>query len=216
MRMTKARAFLYILTSVVITLTAHEVYAEEPEPEKPMPIIIMHDRPVKPKIEVEVTEYVPEPVEEDPVIPDIEETYISAEAYAACEKYGAAYGIPPELLMAMIETESEGKANAYNHSSASGLMQVSVKWHEDRMIRLGITNVFDTDQNIHLASDYIAELKDQCGDMELVLMTYNMGYNKAVKFYQQGKVSRYAKDIINRAEELEKLHEALYNKGVVE
>lgn len=206
-----SRSILYIITSIVIFLTAHIVYADEPiESEKPKPVIIIHDPPVKPKIEIEVTEYAPEPTPMP--LPDIEETFISPEAHAACIKYGIQYGITPELLMAIIETESEGKPTAYNVSSASGLMQVSVKWHGERMQRLGITNIFDTDQNIHLATDYLAELKDQHGNMELVLMTYNMGYSKASKLYNQGKVSQYARDIIDRSNDLVMLHSSVYNQ----
>jgi soluble lytic murein transglycosylase-like protein len=54
------------------------------------------------------------------------DTYISKTAYEACVKYGNEYDISPELLMAIIETESVGKANVQN-GYCTGLMQVSSK-----------------------------------------------------------------------------------------
>lgn len=41
-------------------------------------------------------------------------TYISEDAQEACVKYGEEYGICPELLMAIIERESAGQADAEN------------------------------------------------------------------------------------------------------
>lgn len=147
---------------------------------------------------VEATESIPD-------VSGIEETYISDEAYSACIRYGNEYNILPELLMAMIERESEGNPNAYNGTD-SGLMQVAQKWHYDRMERLGVTDLFDTDQNIHTGADYLAELFNDYEDVYLVLMAYNMGYETAYKYYSQGVISEYAQEVAARADELFLLH----------
>lgn len=143
---------------------------------------------------------------EEPDASDIDETIISAEAYDACIRYGEEYGISPELLMAIIERESRGDPGV-SSEGCYGLMQVAKKWHCQRMKRLGVTDLYDTDQNIHVGTDYLADLYKEHGDIYLVLMTYNMGYDTAARLYKQGKYSDYAQSIIDRAQELELLHE---------
>ena len=205
----RIRLASYILTAVITVMliieTAYSVPASVSENViiRPIPVIVIKD-PIIINITIPEEE-AKEPEMEEQVI-DVPETYISTDAYHACIKYGSEYSLSPEILMAMIEAESDGNAAAYNSSSATGIMQVVPKWHFDRMEKLNITNLYDTDQNIHVAADYLAELYDRYDSMELALMVYNMGDNKAVKCYEQGKVSRYAREIIDRAEGLARLH----------
>ena len=135
-----------------------------------------------------------------------EDTYISDTAYNACVQYGEEYCICPELLMAIIERESGGQAEAEN-SGCMGLMQISAKWHKERMYRLGVTNIFNEEQNIHVAADYLAELFERYDEVYLVLICYNMGESGAQKLFDKGIYeSDYAIEICERAEELERLH----------
>jgi len=129
------------------------------------------------------------------------EAQMSEKAYQACLKYGSEYNICPELLMAMIEVESSGNPNAVN-GDCKGLMQVSEKWHKDRMAKLGVTDLYSTDGNIHVATDYLAELFDRYEDVGLVLDTYN-GNSNAVYNYEHGIISTYANKILTRSYELE-------------
>ena len=82
------------------------------------------------------------------------DTYISEEYQAYCEEIGEMYCVCPEFLMAMIETESSGNPNATN-GTCKGLMQVSEKWHKDRMARLGVKDIYDPYGNILVATDYL-------------------------------------------------------------
>lgn len=145
-----------------------------------------------------VAEYIPD-------VSGIEETYISDEAYSACIRYGDEYNIAPELLMAVIERESRGDPHAFNGADA-GLMQVSQKWHYDRMERLGVVDLFDTDQNIHTGTDFLAEIFRENDDVYFVLMAYNMGYETAYRYYNQGIISKYAREVTERADNLSLLH----------
>ena len=156
-------------------------------------------------ISVDPVTFEPEIVEYIPDVSGIEETYISDEAYSACIRYGAEYGIASELLMAMIEIESQGDPQAFNGTDY-GLMQVAQKWHYDRMKRLGAMDLFDTDQNIHVGTDYLAELFNEYEDVGFVLMIYNMGYNTAEHYYNEGIISEYAQSVTARADELTILH----------
>ena len=133
-----------------------------------------------------------------------QETYISEEIQDYCVEIGEEYGVCPELLMAMIETESSGRPTVSN-GECKGLMQVSQKWHYDRMEKLGVSDLFDPYGNILVATDYLVELFEKHGDLPLVLDIYN-GNSKAYQNHENGILSAYAEKIMSRSYELEELH----------
>lgn len=132
------------------------------------------------------------------------ETCISDDAYSYCYEIGNQYNICPELLMAVIEKESSGKSNATN-GGCVGLMQVSARWHKDRMLRLGATDLYCERDNILVAADYLSELFQKYKEPSLVLDIYN-GNSNAMWNYENGVISDYAGYILDRASELEILH----------
>lgn len=132
------------------------------------------------------------------------DTYISEEIQGYCVEIGERYGVCPELLMAMIETESSGNPKAEN-GGCYGLMQVSTKYHSDRMERLGVTDIYDSYGNILVGTDYLMELAEEYGDIGVVLMKYN-GFSKAEEYAEQGKLSKYAEKILERSADLEIIH----------
>lgn len=132
------------------------------------------------------------------------DTCISETAYKACIEYGKKCGIAPELLMAVIETESEGNSYAKN-GGCCGLMQINPKWHKERMQRLGVSDIFDERNNILVGTDYLSELFEEYQDVAYVLDVYN-GNSKAKENYENGIVSDYSEKILERSAELEILH----------
>ena len=139
---------------------------------------------------------------------EMNQTYINAEyveyVYEICEEYC----ICPELVLAMIETESGGRAGVISKSGAVGLMQIVPKWHTDRMERLGVTNIYDPYSNILVGVDYISELASKYNEVPVVLMCYNEGeYGTAIERAERGEFSEYAKKIMARAEKLEEANE---------
>lgn len=131
-------------------------------------------------------------------------TMLSEEAYQACEEIGEQYGICPELLMAIAETESSGRAVA-TRGDCKGLMQVSERWHKDRMKRLGVTDIYDEYGNILVATDYLLELFKEEEDVSIVLAKYN-GDSRADEMAERGEISEYAGRILTRSAELERAH----------
>lgn len=133
------------------------------------------------------------------------ETYLSEDIQYYCYEIGEWYGICPELLMAIIESESSGNPDAEN-GSCKGLMQVSTRWHYDRMKELDVENIFDPYGNIMVGADYLYELMQKHEDVGLVLMVYN-GDSRA-EDYSNGncELSNYARKILERSEALEKVH----------
>ena len=136
-------------------------------------------------------------------------TLLSDEAYEACVEIGEEYGIAPELLMAIAETESSGKPNAQN-GSCKGLMQVSEDCHRDRMKELGVENIYDEAGNILLATDYLVELFMEEEDVGLVLSIYH-GESRAYELYEAGELSAYAERILERAAEITETRDQFCN-----
>lgn len=132
------------------------------------------------------------------------DTYLSEEIQGYCVEIGDMYGVCPELLMAIIETESSGNPYATDGVSR-GLMQITPKWHRDRMERLGVNDLYNAYGNILVGTDYLMELAGDYGELQYALDVYN-GNSKAKYNYENGILSRYAKKVTKRAEELERLH----------
>ena len=109
--------------------------------------------------------------------------------------------ICPELVQALIETESNWDPEARN-GDCIGLMQISEYWHQDRMERLGVTDLTDPYDNILVGVDYLQELTCIYVDQAMVLMIYN-GDSRAWRFWETGEMSEYAAKILERAAELE-------------
>lgn len=104
--------------------------------------------------------------------------------------------------MAIIEHESSGQAGATN-GGCKGLMQI--KYHTERMNRLGVTDIYDPYGNILVGCDYLAELFAEYEDISIVLMKYNGTSGAVEKGYENR--TKYADEIIKRTMELERLHE---------
>lgn len=112
--------------------------------------------------------------------------------------------ICPELVQAIIEKESRWNPGAVN-GDCIGLMQISERWHRERMERLGVTDLFDPYDNILVGVDYMAELFERYEDPGMVLMVYN-GDSRAKDLQATGNLSEYAEWILTRSAELEREH----------
>lgn len=118
-----------------------------------------------------------------------------------CKKHN----ISPALIIAMIERESDFRANTIGDNGNSfGLMQIQPKWHKARMDKLGVTDLLDPYQNVTVGIDLVASLFAKYGDnIYMVLMEYNGGLGYANRMANNGKISDYALTIVARAEELD-------------
>jgi soluble lytic murein transglycosylase-like protein len=120
--------------------------------------------------------------------------------FAECEKHN----ISPAIVISMIEQESDYDAMAVgDKGNSQGLMQIQKKWHQERMDKLGCTDLLDPFQNITVGIDYLAELKGKNSELYWVLMAYNGGCRYANRRIESGNISNYAIEVAERAEELE-------------
>lgn len=114
--------------------------------------------------------------------------------------------ISPYLIFAMCERESQYNADAVGDNGNSlGIMQIQPRWHQERMDRLGCTDLLDARQNIIIGVDILLELYSKNEDTAWVLMAYNGGVAYANRHYDAGNTSEYAEYIMARAEELEQM-----------
>ena len=112
--------------------------------------------------------------------------------------------ICPELVEAVIERESNWNTKAEN-GDCIGLMQISKRWHQERMDKLGVTDLTDPYGNILVGVDYLADLFERHIDVGKVLMVYN-GDSRAWEYDYTGDMSEYAEWILTRSAELERSH----------
>jgi hypothetical protein len=90
-----------------------------------------------------------------------------------------AHGVAPELVASVIAVESNFNPNAVSWRSARGLMQLM----PDTAARLGVTRVFDPQQNIEAGTKYLKELLVRYrGDLALTLAAYNAGPDRVGQF----------------------------------
>ena len=128
---------------------------------------------------------------------------IPTEVRESAEKWGEVYNICPEFIEALAYQESRYKSDVVSaDGSCIGICQINQGCHKKRMERLDVTDLTDIDQNIHVAADYLAEIfVEHDGEPEIVLMIFNGDSS-----WQRGRTSAYAKEIVERSAELERLH----------
>ena len=96
-------------------------------------------------------------------------------------KYALPAGVEPELVLAMISVESNGRTRAASKKGAVGLMQIMPLTAQQMALESGIRppsadDLFDPDTNIRLGVAYISKLmKRYNNDITLALGAYNAG-----------------------------------------
>jgi soluble lytic murein transglycosylase-like protein len=149
-------------------------------------------------VEEQEPEAEPVVVEETPVLYPVPlDEEVQLHIIHVCEKNY----IDPSVIMAMIDRESDFRVNAMgDKGQAFGLMQIQPKWHQERMDKLGVTDLLDPVQNVTVGIDYLVELLGREKGLEWALMAYNGGQAYANKLTARGIVSDYAEEILANAE----------------
>lgn len=130
-----------------------------------------------------------------------EQVIVPEDVKEISEELGQAYNICPELIQAICWRESRFQTDAEN-GGCIGIMQVSPKWHKDRMDKLGVTDLMDPKQNMEVAVDYLADLVEDEEDMEEALMRYH-GESRIQERLDAGEISAYVEGILALSAELE-------------
>lgn len=89
---------------------------------------------------------------------------------SACEEAGITY----ELALAVIRKETGFQNVMGDNGNSYGYMQIQPRWHEERMERLGVTDLTDPYSNFRVGCDFLAELLSKY-TLEEALTAYNSG-----------------------------------------
>lgn len=113
------------------------------------------------------------------------------------------YEIAPEIVFSMIAKESNYNFKEIGDNGNSyGLMQVQLQWHEDRMEKLGCSDLLNPYENVKVGVDYLAELLTYYdGNMGKALTAYNAGATGAYEHYFSYGIeaSEYAEEVIENS-----------------
>jgi soluble lytic murein transglycosylase-like protein len=86
--------------------------------------------------------------------------------------------LPPELVAAVVESESDFRAHLVSEKNARGLMQIIPS--TGRL--MGAQDLFNPAENIAAGTRYLRYLFDRFGDQRIVLAAYNAGEGNVEKF----------------------------------
>lgn len=86
--------------------------------------------------------------------------------------------LSPELVAAMVHTESDFRPGLVSHKSAQGLMQII----PSTAALLGIDDPFDPEKNIAAGTRYFKYLLDRFDDETMALAAYNAGEGNVARF----------------------------------
>jgi soluble lytic murein transglycosylase-like protein len=86
--------------------------------------------------------------------------------------------LPPELVAAMVHTESDFRAGLVSSKSAQGLMQIVPSTARI----LGVDDPFDPEKNIAAGTKYFRYLLDRFDDETIALAAYNAGEGNVARF----------------------------------
>ena len=114
---------------------------------------------------------------------------VSSSPYSSSiNKYASQYGVPANLIDAVIGQESGGNSSATSSAGASGLMQLM----PDTAKSLGVTDTSNVDQSIMGGTKYLSQQLSKYGSTELALAAYNAGPGAVDNAIKQAGTTRWS------------------------
>lgn len=111
------------------------------------------------------------------------------------------FGVEPQLIRAVIQTESSFRPNVVSPVGAQGLMQLMPATARD----LGVANPFDPEQNVMGGTRYLRQLLDRFdGDLDRALAAYNWGMGN-VERRGMDRMPRETRDYLVKVKEAVRL-----------
>lgn len=160
----------------------------------------------EPVIQTPAPEPEPEP---EPILHSIEAVSLELETQEAvwlvCKENPTLYSMV--LAMGFYESGFDPEAVG-DHGNSIGWMQVQPRWHQERMDRLGVTDLKDPVQNAMVAVDYIdwiaerlnPEHPEDAYGTHALLMAYNQGWQGANESWSAGRYStNYSRKVLDLA-----------------
>jgi hypothetical protein len=108
------------------------------------------------------------------------------------------YDVEVELILAVIEQESNFDSNCRSTTNDTGLMQINDINLDELKENLNITNLYDPYQNIEAGTYFLKKCLDAANnELNPALMCYNFGIGGARELWKEGIYSsQYSRDIV--------------------
>ena len=123
---------------------------------------------------------------ESPVYYDIP---LDMEQQDVVREIAAEYGVPFELVLAVMQVESNFDVTAIGNGNCYGIMQIHQINHPALEKQLGITDWLNLSDNTRAGCYMLGKLLDKYQDETRALMAYNMGEGAAKKAWNAGACS---------------------------
>lgn len=129
-------------------------------------------------------------------VSELEKQFYPREYKDYVEQYADEYDVPPELVYAVIQTESNFEVNARSGAGAQGLMQLmpeTLEWISRNLLKEPepTGDILDPETNIKYGTYYLHYLKERFGNWETAVAAYNAGHNRVESWLSD---SRYSDD----------------------
>ena len=115
------------------------------------------------------------------------------------EKYSAEYEVDPNLIYAVIKTESSFNPDAVSSADAEGLTQITPETFEWLKTKLGEENkdlsLFDPETSIKYGAFFISYLLDEFGDTDTAVAAYHAGRGRVNGWLEDKKLSPNGKTL---------------------
>ena len=143
--------------------------------------------------------------------------------------YAEKYGVPEELVYAVIRTESDFDSGAVSPVGAVGLMQLmpsTFAWLTDDMLFEHLENgmLYDPETNIRYGTYCLSYLYDRYGNWETAIAAYNGGLGNVDKWLEDDKYAdgegglkripfKETRQFVTRVTDAWEMYEKLYNNS---
>ena len=114
----------------------------------------------------------------------------------------AEYGVNYDLMLAIMQTESQFNNVISDNGEDIGLCQINTINAEWLYTEHGINNLLDEKQNIKACAIILNKLQGQFDTESHVVMAYNLGASKAEKYISSGKITKYTEKVYENMEEI--------------
>lgn len=123
---------------------------------------------------------------------DILRTHYRKEFSGFVGQYASEYGVPENLVYAVILSESGFRPDAVSGAGAKGLMQMMDASFQEMRGRIGLEGeeyIFDPEQNIRCGVYCLAYLNRYFGDWDTAVAAYNAGIGNVMNWLKDASLS---------------------------
>jgi soluble lytic murein transglycosylase-like protein len=113
--------------------------------------------------------------------------------------------VSPDLVIALIDVESNFNPKCISKTNDYGLMQINICHKDSLKQEIQVTNLLDEKQNIKAGVHMLSEIGNKYNNLNQALMVYNCGETGAKKLWNNGIYSTaYSRKVITKIDEIKR------------